>query len=174
MADFYCLVENGNIRRYNVRHGKPVNNIGFSKNSTEAEYIDLGYLPLVGVRPEESAPYTQEIRTISSDGVTVEKTSNYNIPSCSISGPAYEVKENVVERVYTFTHLNIEDSQQVLENRVREIRDVKLEETDVYGLSDRTMTPEMVTYRQALRDLPDTIDNILSVDFPSLPQELVM
>lgn len=33
-------------------------------------------------------------------------------------------------------------------------RNVKLRETDHYGLSDVTMSAEMTTYRQALRDLP--------------------
>jgi len=167
MADFYCLVENGRIRRYNVRHGVPVNNIGFSKDSTEADYKALGYLPLVVVRPAESMPYTQEIRTIGSDGITVEDTIKCPFPSCSITGPEYVVKEDVVERAYIFTHLDIVDSQQDMERKVRSIRDEKLEETDVYGLSDRTMTPEMIAYRQALRDLPSSITDWLIVDLPA-------
>lgn len=36
----------------------------------------------------------------------------------------------------------------------RNKRNKLLLETDVYGLSDRTMSSEMTTYRQALRDLP--------------------
>lgn len=167
MADFYCLVENGRIRRYNVRHGVSVNNIGFNKNSTEAEYKALGYLPLTEVRPAQSEPYTQEVRVIGSDGVTVEETINYRFPSCSITGPEYVVKEDVVERAYTFVHLDIVDSQQDLEKNLRSIRDEKLEETDVYGLSDRTMTPEMIAYRQALRDLPSSITDWLIVDLPA-------
>ena len=36
----------------------------------------------------------------------------------------------------------------------RTTRDIKLAETDFYALSDVTMSTEMQTYRQALRDLP--------------------
>ena len=36
---------------------------------------------------------------------------------------------------------------------VRTQRDAKLAETDFYGLSDVTMSAEMTTYRQALRDI---------------------
>ena len=36
----------------------------------------------------------------------------------------------------------------------RATRDAKLAETDFYALSDVTMSSEMTTYRQALRDLP--------------------
>ena len=37
---------------------------------------------------------------------------------------------------------------------LRRQRDAKLAETDWWGLSDVTMTDNMKTYRQALRDLP--------------------
>ena len=39
--------------------------------------------------------------------------------------------------------------------RVREVlRNQKLQETDFYALSDVTMSSEMSTYRQKMRDLP--------------------
>ena len=38
--------------------------------------------------------------------------------------------------------------------RLREQRDAKLAETDFYALSDVTMSDDMKTYRQELRDLP--------------------
>ena len=38
--------------------------------------------------------------------------------------------------------------------KLREQRDIKLTETDFYALSDVTMSSDMTTYRQALRDLP--------------------
>jgi len=58
---------------------------------------------------------------------------------------------------------------------LRNQRNILLEETDFYSLSDVTMSDEMKTYRQALRDLPATLDNssVLSFDmesgFPSKP-----
>ena len=49
---------------------------------------------------------------------------------------------------------------------LRSERDRKLEETDFYSLSDVTMSEDMKAYRQALRDLPATLNNtsILSFD----------
>ena len=58
---------------------------------------------------------------------------------------------------------------------LRRQRDVLLAETDFYALSDVTMSSEMQTYRQALRDLPDgasptLTDGVLgNVTFPTKP-----
>ena len=53
----------------------------------------------------------------------------------------------------------------------RTTRDAKLAETDFYALSDVTMSSEMTTYRQALRDLPDHSNwpNLEEDDWPTKP-----
>ena len=53
----------------------------------------------------------------------------------------------------------------------RATRDAKLAETDFYALSDVTMSSEMTTYRQALRDLPthDNWPNLNDADWPTKP-----
>ena len=54
-------------------------------------------------------------------------------------------------------------------------RDDLLKETDFYALSDVTMSTEMTTYRQALRDLPstisddDTAEDVDNITFPTKP-----
>ena len=48
---------------------------------------------------------------------------------------------------------------------VRTQRDAKLAETDFYGLADVTMSAEMTTYRQALRDITS------HADFPYLAED---
>ena len=40
---------------------------------------------------------------------------------------------------------------------------------NTYALADRTMSDEMKTYRQALRDLPATVSNIYCPVFPTPP-----
>lgn len=40
------------------------------------------------------------------------------------------------------------------EDEARNVRDKKLADTDVWALSDRTMTADQTAYRQSLRDLP--------------------
>ena len=49
---------------------------------------------------------------------------------------------------------------------LRNRRNILLEQTDFYSLSDVTMSDEMKAYRQALRDLPATLNNstVLSFD----------
>ena len=56
--------------------------------------------------------------------------------------------------------------------RLRERRNRLLAETDFYGNSDVTMSSDMTTYRQALRDLPagkDTVDKCENATWPTKP-----
>ena len=54
----------------------------------------------------------------------------------------------------------------------RATRDTKLAETDFYALSDVTMSAEMTTYRQALRDITshDNWPNLEEADWPTKPE----
>lgn len=51
---------------------------------------------------------------------------------------------------------------------VRATRDGLLVETDFYALSDVTMSSEMTTYREALRDLPANVD-LTNIVYPTKP-----
>ena len=53
----------------------------------------------------------------------------------------------------------------------RATRDAKLAETDFYALSDVTMSSEMTTYRQALRDITthENWPNLEDADWPTAP-----
>ena len=56
--------------------------------------------------------------------------------------------------------------------RLRERRNRLLAETDFYGNSDVTMSSDMTTYRQALRDLPDgkdTVEKCENATWPTKP-----
>ena len=55
---------------------------------------------------------------------------------------------------------------------LRSERNAKLAETDFYALSDVTMSPEMETYRQELRDITNgltTVEEVNAVVFPTKP-----
>jgi hypothetical protein len=56
--------------------------------------------------------------------------------------------------------------------RNRTTRDTKLAETDFYALSDVTMSAEMTTYRQALRDITSHANwpNLEEADWPTKPE----
>jgi hypothetical protein len=55
---------------------------------------------------------------------------------------------------------------------LRSRRNRLLAETDFYALSDVTLSDDMTTYRQALRDLPagkDTVDKCNNATWPTKP-----
>jgi hypothetical protein len=55
---------------------------------------------------------------------------------------------------------------------LRQTRNNLLAETDFYALSDVTISEDMETYRQALRDLPSglsTVEEVKAVTFPTKP-----
>ena len=57
-------------------------------------------------------------------------------------------------------------------NELRSRRNNLLAETDFYALSDVTMSDDMKTYRQELRDLPagkDTVEKCDNATFPTKP-----
>jgi hypothetical protein len=56
--------------------------------------------------------------------------------------------------------------------RVREQRNALIKETDYLALSDQTLSTEMSTYRQALRDITNgitTVEQANSVTWPTKP-----
>ena len=53
--------------------------------------------------------------------------------------------------------------------QIRQHRDTLLRETDYFGLSDVTLTDEMKTYRQALRDIPASNTIYADVTWPTKP-----
>jgi len=56
---------------------------------------------------------------------------------------------------------------------LRTKRNKLLAKTDYLGASDQTMSSDMTTYRQALRDLPsglDTVEKVEAKEFPTKPE----
>jgi len=57
-------------------------------------------------------------------------------------------------------------------DNLREERNMKLAETDYLALSDQTLSSEMNTYRQQLRDITnglDTVEKVNNVTWPTKP-----
>ena len=55
---------------------------------------------------------------------------------------------------------------------LRQKRDALLKSTDYLALSDNTLSAEMTTYRQALRDITDglpTVEDVNNVTWPTKP-----
>ena len=56
--------------------------------------------------------------------------------------------------------------------QLREKRDNLLKQTDFYALSDVTMSADMTTYRQNLRDITngvDTVEKVNAISWPTKP-----
>ena len=60
-------------------------------------------------------------------------------------------------------------SPPVTEEQVRQERDELLTSTDVWALSDRTMTAEQTAYRQALRDITGQAGFPTNITWPTKP-----
>ena len=74
-----------------------------------------------------------------------------------------ETARDVEEQAWTDGALN-----RALAN-MRSKRNSLLAETDFYALSDVTMSEDMTTYRQALRDLTDGLDTVNKVNNKTYP-----
>ena len=93
--------------------------------------------------------------TISGDGKdTVAKDANGNVVGWDAT--AVGIKETEL--------LNA-----VKLDMLRAARNQRLADTDYYGLSDQTMTSDMSTYRQALRDITKSATSLDDVTWPEKP-----
>lgn len=72
----------------------------------------------------------------------------------------------------TWSQIQTEIARQESElplQQLREVRNIKLAETDWWVVSDRTATPEQLSYRQALRDITETYTSLNDVVWPVKP-----
>ena len=66
-------------------------------------------------------------------------------------------------------------SEVELDNAMANLRDKRnqlLQDTDFHGMSDNTMSADMTTYRQSLRDITNgltTVEDVNSVTWPTKP-----
>jgi len=127
----------------------------------------LGVDPVLAApKPDPSGDYKSVVR----DGVVQDANGNWV--------QAWTEREMFTE--YTdedgVTH-SVADQQAAydasesakLAKNERAKRDELLKETDHYGLSDVTMSAEMATYRQALRDVPQQTDFPSTISWPEKP-----
>lgn len=83
------------------------------------------------------------------------------------------IEENVTESNTTITYgWSVWDkSEEQIAKEIRSKRNHLLQMTDTLALTDRTMTPEMSAYRQALRDVPNQNTFPTSVVWPIQPTD---
>ena len=127
-------------------------NTSFPKKPSDAALASWGVYPVTEASAPDYDPDTQRV-VIDSQPTLV--------------GGSW-VRQKSVEAL---SAEEIQAASDAKASAVRAIRDEKLAETDWTGLSDVTMSAEMATYRQALRDITDhaNFPNLEDADWPTKP-----
>ena len=134
----YVHVENGSIDYKGSLPRNWRNISGLNLSEDDPSFLkSLGWLPVTETNvtaPVYNEVYDTDQITINADDVLI------------------------VRRVRSMTAPEKSNRDASNLSSMRDLRNEKLAETDFYALSDVTMSSEMATYRQALRDLPETAD----------------
>lgn len=139
----------------------------FPKTWSSALVEELGLDPVF----ETPAPTTTVYQTAFQNGIEQDANGKW-VWKWSI-GPVFSDITDTNGSVITAAdqeaaHIARIDAEAA--KNVRSTRDAKLKETDWTALSDVTMSPEMATYRQALRDVPSQAGFPHNVTWPAKPE----
>lgn len=113
---------------------------------------------------EEAQDYTLSSSTGQVPDYVIEPQPDFN--------PLVEKLSPVITRtseVITESWEKVPFSTESLAASIKSKRNALLRATDSYALSDRVVSPEMLAYRQALRDLPDQIGFPTDITWPIRP-----
>lgn len=144
------------------------------KNTSFPKTWNEEVLNFIGVNPvylKEKPMPTSNLKVVQSDGVAQDANNNW-----VYAWVERDMFADTTEDGVTTTKAEHEAAYQAkldaeAAKNVRTQRDAKLAETDWTGLSDVTMSAEMTTYRQALRDITSHADfpNLDDDDWPTKP-----
>lgn len=151
----YIKLTNGSIDQYpytvaQLRRDNP--NTSFPKRIPETTLANWSVYPVT----ENDAPsYTERTQKIERDENPTLSNGSWSIGWTVFDKTSDEIQEY--------------DDEMASANRSR--RNSLLGETDIYGLSDMTMTAAMTTYRQKLRDITTHANwpNLADDDWPTKP-----
>lgn len=101
MSEFYCLVEDGQITKYNITLPTSVGNTSIPKGATGLDAF--GLYPIVGERPAEQV-------------------------GKRVSGPTYEFDGTQVNRVYTVEDIPLEEIKSKLIAEITEATQKRLDD----------------------------------------------
>ena len=151
----YVKATNGSVDQYpytvaQLRRDNP--NTSFPKRIPEATLASWNVYPVI---KNDAPSYTERTQKIERESTPTLSDDSWSIGWTVTNKTAEEIQEY--------------DDDIARSNRAK--RNNLLSETDIYGLSDMTMTSEMTTYRQALRDITDHDNwpNLSDSDWPTKP-----
>mgnify|MGYP003121314474 CR=1 FL=1 len=150
-------------------------NMSFPKVWSESTLDALNVDPvLASPQPEPSGDYKVVVR----NGVEQDSDDNW-VYAWTEQDMFTEYEEDVTDEdgVTTTNVVTVQAQKDAYDAantaftaaQVRSQRDLLLSETDHYGLSDVTMSSDMTTYRQALRDVPQQTDFPSTITWPEKP-----
>lgn len=105
--------------------------------------------------------------------VVVDPKPSYDPIYKEISTTGPSLVDGVWTQGWEILDRDVDDITESIEDKKTEVRAQRtrlLEETDFYGFSDVTMTSEMSTYRQALRDVPSQEGFPTTIVWPTKPE----
>ena len=148
----------GDLRRDNPQ-------TSFPKQIGDAILASYG---IYHVMPNAEPDYDPLVQTLVRDAQPQKETrirqADDEEPDDVAVGDSYETGRWVIG--YTVSNRPQADAEAAVRNK----RDRLLSETDWMALSDVTMSSEMTTYRQALRDIPSQAGFPASVTWPTKPE----
>lgn len=151
----YVKVENNQVAEYpysvrSLRNDNP--NTSFPKSISDTMLADWGVYP---VTVSDVPSYTARTQTVTQNDNPTLVNNVWTL--------GWTVSDKTADEITSY------DNNVATDNR--RLRDDKLKETDFYALSDVTMSAEMTTYRQALRDITSHANwpNLNDDDWPTKP-----
>ena len=151
----YAKISNGAVDQYpytvgNLRRDNP--NTSFPKRPSDEMLMEWGLHSVV-------------VEEMPSINFRTQDVASSDIPT--LSGGSWSIGWTVTSK----TAEQISEYDAMVSDTNRNMRELKLAETDFYALSDVTMTAEMTAYRQALRDITSHANwpHLDEADWPTKP-----
>jgi hypothetical protein len=161
--------------QYRVRETGEVKNQGeirrLHPNTSFPRVWNTGTCDFIGVDPilESPRPDVTDLQQVLSDGVEQDSLGNWVYKfKVADKFSDYTDDDGIVHTKAAQEAAHLQSLEDAKFTSLRVERNRLLEETDFHALTDVTITPEMTTYRQALRDLPSTVD-INDIVYPEKP-----
>jgi len=143
-------------------------NISLPRVWTAATLESLGLEPVLAT----PKPDCTDLQRVVSDGTTTDANGN-TVEAWRVEDAFADTTDDEGVTTTKAEHEAAHTAKLTAEKEagVRTIRDAKLAETDWTGMSDVTMSAEMATYRQALRDITAhaNFPNLEDADWPEAP-----
>jgi hypothetical protein len=161
--------------QYRVRETGEVKNQGeirrLHPNTSFPRVWNTGTCDFIGVDPilESPRPDVTDLQQVLSDGVHQDSLGNWVYKfKVADKFSDYTDDDEVLHTKAAQEAAHLQGLEDAKFSSLRTERNRLLEETDFHALTDVTITLEMTSYRQALRDLPATVD-INDIVYPEKP-----